>query len=53
MNNENTGYWKSVWIEFKKDRMALISLLLIMFLAFIAVFQNFIAGNKPVLLVEQ
>ena len=52
MDNVSTGYWKSVWIEFKKDRMALISLVLIIFLGFIAVFQNFIAGNKPILLVE-
>ncbi|MGI9533474.1 MAG: hypothetical protein ACR2NW_00860 [Thermodesulfobacteriota bacterium] len=52
MNDESRGYWKTVWIEFKKDRMALISLLLIFFLGFIAIFQNFIAGNKPILLVE-
>ena len=52
MNDESRGYWKTVWIEFKKDRMALISLFLIIFLGFIAVFQNFIAGNKPILLIE-
>lgn len=52
METESTGYWKSVWIEFKKDRMAYVSLVLIMFLAFIAIFQNYIAGNKPIILKD-
>ncbi len=52
MNNESSGYWKTVWREFKKDRMALAALVFIALLGFIAVFQDFIAGNKPILLIE-
>lgn len=52
MNKESSGYWNTVWIEFKKDRMALISLLFIVFLGFIAIFQDFIAGSKPLVLVD-
>ena len=52
MENKSIGYWKSVWIEFVKDKMAYISLLLIILLGFIAVFQSYIAGNKPILLID-
>ena len=52
MENVSIGYWKSVWIEFVKDKMAFISLLLIIVLGFIAVFQSYIAGNKPILLID-
>ena len=52
MDNEITGYWKTVWIEFKRDKIALVSLILVIFLCFVAIFQNFIAGNKPILLIE-
>ena len=52
METESVSYWKSVWIEFKKDKMAYVSLLLILLLAFIALFQSYIAGNKPIVLVD-
>jgi len=52
MDQKSSGYWKTVWIEFKKDRMALVSLVFIAFLCFIAVFQDFVAGNKPLLFID-
>lgn len=54
MNSEqNTGYWHSVWAEFKKDRLALISLGFVFVLCFVAVFEDFLAGNRPIVLVEE
>ena len=50
-DNEVQGYWKGVWIELKKDRLAVISLVFIIALCFVAIFQDFIAGNKPIILV--
>lgn len=52
MDQQSSGYWKTVWTEFKKDRMALVALLFIGFLCFVAVFQDFIAGNKPLVLIN-
>lgn len=51
-NSQSTGYWKGVWIEFKKDRLAFISLFLVVFLCFVAIFEDFLAGNKPILIVD-
>lgn len=50
MKNKSLGYWSSVWEQFKKDRIALAALLIIIILFLIAVFDDFIAGNKPILL---
>ncbi len=50
MKNKSLGYWSSVWKQFKKDRIALAALLIIIILFLIAVFDDFIAGNKPILL---
>ncbi len=47
---KSQGYWGTVWIEFKKDRLALIALAVIFFLFFVAIFSDFIAGNKPIAL---
>jgi peptide/nickel transport system permease protein len=44
------GYWATVWQEFKKDRLALAGLILILFLLGVAVFENFLSGNRPILL---
>ncbi len=44
------GYWSSVWKEFKKDKLALTGLLIIVLLFCIAIFDNFLAGNKPLML---
>ncbi len=44
------GYWGSVWRKFKKDRLAFGALVLILLLLFVAVFESFLAGNKPIVL---
>lgn len=52
MEERSRGYWATVWVEFKKDRLALFSVLLIIFLCFVAMFQDFVAGNKPLVLKQ-
>lgn len=49
MNNSH-GYWQGVWIQFKKDRIAYAALIIIAILFLVAIFQNFIAGNKPIIM---
>lgn len=46
----SVGYWGSVWKRFKRDRLALGAFIIILVLFGIAVFQNFLAGNKPIVL---
>ena len=48
--NKSPGYWSTVWLQFKKDRIALAALIIIACLFLIAVFDDFIAGNRPILL---
>lgn len=50
VEQKSVGYWGSVWKKFKSDRLALGALVLIFALFGIAVFQNFLAGNKPIVL---
>ncbi len=53
MNEQKSiSYWRGVWLEFKKDRLAIISLVLVAFLLFVAIFQDFLAGNKPLVLID-
>ncbi len=47
---KSLGFWGSVWDKFKRDRFALGALLIIVILFGIAVFQNFLAGSKPIVL---
>ncbi|HSE84140.1 MAG TPA: ABC transporter permease [Thermodesulfobacteriota bacterium] len=47
---KSQGYWGTVWMEFKKDRLAVGGLILIFFLCGIAIFDDFLAGNKPIVL---
>ena len=47
---KSVGYWGSVWRKFKKDRMALGALIVILLLVFVAVFESFLAGNRPIVL---
>lgn len=49
----SVGYWGSVWRKFRKDRLSLAAFIVILLLFGIAVFQNFIAGNKPIVLKYQ
>lgn len=44
------GYWAIVWRQFRKRRMALISLGLLGFLFLVAIFAPFIAGDRPIYL---
>jgi peptide/nickel transport system permease protein len=44
------GYWKLIWLEFKKDRIALTGLVVICMLFVVALFDDFLAGNKPLVL---
>lgn len=47
---KSRGYWATTWKEFKKDRFALAALGIIFFLFVVAVFDDFIAGSKPLVL---
>ena len=47
------GYWDRVWIEFKKDSLAYASFFFIVLLAVTAIFESFLAGNRPIVLVEE
>jgi peptide/nickel transport system permease protein len=48
--DKNLSYWGTVWKGFKKDRLALTALIVILVLCGIALFENFLAGNKPILI---
>ena len=47
---KSPGHWGAVWIEFKKDKLAVTALSVILFLFIVAIFSDFIAGNKPIFL---
>ena len=47
---KSVGYWGSVWKKFKGDKLALAAMILIITLFGVAIFQNFLAGNKPIVL---
>ncbi len=51
--NPNRGYWSGVWLEFRKDLLAFGSLLFVIMLVLIAIFESFLAGNKPLVLVDK
>ena len=50
---KSVGYWGSVWQKFKKDKLAMTALVIVLVLFGIAIFQNFLAGNKPIILKYQ
>ncbi len=45
-----TGYWVSVWREFRKDKLAVAGLVFIGLLALVALADDFIAGDVPIYL---
>ncbi len=47
---KSRGYWASVWDEFVKDRLAVGGLVAIALLFSVAIFDDLIAGNKPIVL---
>ncbi len=53
MEAKSVGYWGSVWQKLKKDKLAMVALSVIILLFGIAIFQDFIAGNKPIILKYQ
>lgn len=48
--HKSVGYWGSVWKKFKGDKLALAAFILIIALFGIAIFQDFLAGNKPIIM---
>jgi peptide/nickel transport system permease protein len=44
------GFWGTAWTEFKRDRLALAGFIIIMFLLATAIFDNFLAGDRPIFL---
>lgn len=49
----SVGYWGSVWRKQKKDKLSMTALTIILILFGIAVFQDFLAGDKPIILKYQ
>ena len=47
------GYWDRVWTEFRKDSLAYASFFFVVLLAATALFESFLAGNRPIVLVEE
>ena len=45
--NENFSFKKYAWVQFKKNKIALISLYLLLFLVIIALFAPYIANDRP------
>ncbi len=48
--SRSIGFWGTAWTEFKKDRLALTGLIIILFLFATAIFDDFLAGNRPIFL---
>lgn len=46
----STGFWGSVWNKFRKDRLSMGAFIVILVLFGVALCQNFLAGNKPIIL---
>ena len=46
--SRSTGFWGTSWTQFKKDRLALAGLIIILFLLATAIFDNFLAGRRPI-----
>ncbi len=51
-DSQDRGYWGLVWSRLKRDRLAFFSLFFIGFLVFVALFEDFLAGSTPILLIE-
>jgi len=50
---KSVGYWGSVWQKLKKDKLAMTALIIVFLLFGIAIFQNFLADNEPIILKYQ
>ncbi len=45
--SERKGYWNNVWKEFKKNRLSVAGLVIVVILFMIAIFAPLLANNKP------
>ena len=45
---KSPGYWKQTWRRFRKNKLAVLALLCVTFLAVVAVFSPAIVGTKPI-----
>lgn len=43
------GFWTEVWKQFRKNKLAMVALLFVIFLGAVAVFAPAIAGTKPII----
>ena len=46
------GYWRLVWRQFRKNRFALVGLIIVVLLALLALVAPFLAGDVPIYLVK-
>ncbi len=46
--SQSSGYWKMAWLQYRKNRLAVWALRLMAVLAFIGLFADFIANEKPI-----
>lgn len=46
------SYWRIVWRQFKKNRIGVAGLVVLILLALIAVFAPFLAGDRPIYMVK-
>ncbi|MFP6581168.1 MAG: ABC transporter permease [Candidatus Hydrogenedentota bacterium] len=46
------SYWAIVYRQFKRNKMAIIGLMVLFLLGFVAIFAPFLAGEKPIYLVK-
>ncbi len=46
---KSPGFWKETWSRFRKRKLAMIALLYVIFMAFVAAFSPVIVGTKPVI----
>jgi len=44
------GYWRIVWLQFKRDRLSLVSIVLLATLGLIALFAPFLAESRPIVM---
>ncbi|MEO1625129.1 MAG: hypothetical protein AAFV25_08215, partial [Bacteroidota bacterium] len=45
---KSPDYWKQVWRQYRKNRVAIWALRILSFLAVIALFADFLANDKPI-----
>lgn len=47
------GYWRMVWKQFARQRLALVSLILLMALGLVAILAPFLANEKPIVMTHE